>query len=543
MESKIELNDDEYDLLMQKARSYEDIEDLSDFKRSVEFEYLPSDRNSSTETTTSFEENDSFSMKAFREGKRELSNHDIRGQRKRPGSLGQQKTKRDPNLQVIGGEKKVSNPDNIPVETYRKMARDPIFSLGIHILKGWIGSLKFSVESENQLMRETVRHVLEDNWSSLMRGVMANAAVEGFTVAEKKWVRDEVIIDAQEGGEIKDIYEGKILKIDDIKFPDTTSLKYYVDDNEEIVRIEQNQSAKRVSVKREKLIWFAMDRETDGLFGRSRFKAGYPYWYYSKQNEQQSINHIDRLGSPHIEGRFPKGFSYDEDGNRVRNEKLLFEYLKMLRDDGVAVMPSDRDENGELKWDVGYDETAEGSVEDYLDWQRQLDRNKFYSMGFPPMIDEEGNFSFADAMMDIFIVVLEDIVNQLETTMQKDVVDQIVSYNFGPKFTSKVRLKIDRSALNRRRIFKEIVNNVIRSSFSVDGATPNVLPDIGEMMRDMGIPVTGYDQLFSEGNLETDGESPAKEAERDRASNDEQRVKDRETDDERPTSEDDATDD
>lgn len=441
----------------------------------------------------------------------------IRGATSRPGfrsSFINEKLRNEPNEHR---EYEDFNPDAIPLKTYKKISLDPQIALGMFLLKGWIGGLKYSVESSDPQIQAVVSYALDKIWSELIRNSL-DALIYGFQFAEKVWQREYVELDDfLTDEEKKTIFSGKIVTYKKIKFLDPDqNFKYYKDTNDELYRIVQRQRATEVSVKRDKLFWFALDKKHSGIFGTSRLKSVYEVWYYTKLNYQYLLKDNEKRGAPHLEVRYPMGATL-VDGQLMGNDELAVRLVEMLQSQGAVMLPSEETEKGNPKWSLKYaDNKQTGDDSPFLKFIEFSDRKKLQAIGIPDSVLVSGsNFSMADAGGDMLVVIIEDIVSQLEDVIQKDIVEPLVEYNWGPKYISKVRLSIDKSGLGRRRLFKEILVNMMRIAASMPGDKPKAMPDIARMCEDMGIPVSVYNKIFNEdsknSSAQTNGKTPLQE--------------------------------
>jgi hypothetical protein len=387
--------------------------------------------------------------------------------------------------------------DSIPFTTYKKMALDPQIIMGLFLLKGWIGGLSFDIQTSDRQTKAIVEHVLGSVWSQLVRDLV-DAVIYGFQFGEKVWFREEVELeDPLEDGKDKTVYSGKIVGLKKVKFLDPDQdFKYFKDKNDEISYVTQRQRRGEVKVERSKLVWFALDQTHSGIFGRSRLKACYTTWYYCQITHQYLLRDNEQRGAPHLEIRYPRG-STVIDGSPVGNDELAVELGGAVKSTGVALLPSDIDEKGNYKWTIKYADNKQGQDSSpFMDYLRYGDVKKLSALGIPSAVLGDATFGQADAQSDMLLVIIEDIVSQIENVIQRDIVSQIVEYNFGPKQVSKVKLKIDRSSLGRKKLFKEILVNMIRTGSSIPGYEPKIVPSVPGLCDDLAIPVEEFTQAF-----------------------------------------------
>lgn len=526
---------------LKRLRNYVDGDkdvDLSRLENEVQYKYYSSDEKIPSAVDDGWSEDDiAFSRNAHNRAKHMF---DIRGATVRPGfgsgGLQNEKMKNDPTRQ---GEVDVTNPDTVPLRQYRKMSRDPILSLGKRLIKGWCGGLRYNINSSDPLIKTVTNYCLKKVWKTLSKELLDAAIVNGFGFAEKTVQREDVILDdIDEDGEPTEVYSGKIVSIRKIKVLDPEqNFTYFVDEYDEISRVEQSQRGNEVSVDKDKIVWFALDKEYSNIFGVSRFKPAYEPWYYSKIALQQMLKHLERLGSPHLEIEYPKGVSRQADGETRNNQDVALDIAEMMQTMGVVMYPSETDDKGNKRWSFEYADTDAKGIDQYLEVLQEMERRMFFAIGIPHLIGKDQNYSNIDALVDILVVMLEDIVGQLEEVIERDVVKQIVEYNFGPEYKSKVEFKIDRSSLNQKKLWKDVLKESLRLGFSEQGHSPASIPDNAKLMEGLGIPYSSYNQVLFESGESPEGESPADEKQRDEDSNGRDRQTERESDDERPAEE------
>ena len=111
-----------------------------------------------------------WDMKSYDDVLQDFDNVSIRGERARPGNLGNEKLDEDPTR--YQDEYEVYNPDKIPLETYKRMSRDPVFRMATYIIKSWVGSLEYNIQSDSPVIEEVIRYSLSDIWKPLTRGML-----------------------------------------------------------------------------------------------------------------------------------------------------------------------------------------------------------------------------------------------------------------------------------------------------------------------------------------------------------------------------------
>jgi len=281
-------------------------------------------------------------------------------------------------------------------------------------------------------------------------------------------------------------------------------------------------------VKAEKLVWFALDKQYDNIFGRSRYKAAYPFWYNSKIGNQWALRHLERTGSPILVGRHPNGVTLVQNPGQqpapVENSVIMGQILRSIQSGSRVTMSSERDrDHGEFTWDVNYLEPKDADIKPFLIFEENNERKKLEALGvFSSLVMPGSNFSDADAKLDLLVAILEDLVNQIEMVIRQDVINYLILYNFGEEYINQVQFNIDRGGLGRRNIIKEILSMTLRMASSQGGRYLLRWPDAEAMMKELGIPSAPFKAQFVEDDMAgaTGLESPMKEFERAEQSND-----------------------
>lgn len=395
----------------------------------------------------------------------------------------------------------VYNSDTIPYETYRKMDSDSTIAIGKKLLVGLIASLGFKVSCDDEKVQQVVTEIYKRHHNHILRNIIMTSMRDGFCFGEKIWKRRRIVVFKDKAdGAAEEVYNEEAVDLLKVKFLDPTNrFRFYIGDDDEIRHIIQSQSKGDVKVKRSKLVWFALDREYSNVFGRSRYKNSYLDWYLGKIASQYMFKHLERKGSPHLEGRYPVGRQMDDDGNLISNDVIMRQMGEHLMSFGSVTMPSTRDDHGEYVWSLTFAEGADAKIDHYLDVLNHHKAEKLNGLGiFSSIAMDSANFSEVDAKADIQLLMLESDIDQIQEVIAKDIIAQIVSYNFGPEMVDRVHFKIDRAAFGKKKILKEIMSNVVRLMMSRPDERPKMLPDVSQGLGELGIDMLPYDDLMEE---------------------------------------------
>lgn len=433
-------------------------------------------------------------------------------------SLKKEKIVNDPYRQNFLNNR-VYREDPIPLTTYKRMSYDPTIRIAMNLLRGMASSLKWDVETNDPKIRHVCRFAMDKIYKETLRECINISFRYGWYFAEKVWDREIVsLYTTNENGNRSKVFGGYIIYPRKIKGLDPfNDFRYYKDPlKDEIYKVSQYQPnkssmSKEVEVKREKLFWFALDKEFGGVFGESRFRAAYKYWYNGSLVDGYISNNIALAGQLPIIVRHPPGETPLSDfSGTVSNEQLATEIVRDILEGAAVTMSSEVDEkSGKYLWDVEFRQVPISDLDKYKNILDHFLKMILMALGVPSgILDGDNNASELDAKIDLFFVIFEELLDQLENAFQKEILDWIVQYNFGHEKTLTTRFKFDRNGLGRRTLLKEVLINLLRIS-TRNGAQPRVLPDIVGVCEDLGIPTAGYKELYMEDPYMDDGMNPS----------------------------------
>lgn len=419
----------------------------------------------------------------------------------------------------------VWNPDTIPLHIYAKMRRDPDIKFNTLLLKGWISSLKYSIDCDDEAVRRVVDRAIARIYTQAIRGMLTSIAY-GFAFGEKVWQRQiEDMSDPPPDEDDPDdrfVLQRNVVSLRKVKFIDPRAdVKFFKNKRDELDHVTQNQFPKEVKVMRPKLVWFTLDDEFDCLFGESRYKGIYNEWFQGNVTLQQLNRHVHRTGSPPLKIRYQNGMIWDPSTqSNILGVEIAKAMAKAYLSQGLILLPSERDQDGNFLWDMEFDKIENTDTAPFTNVLDVLTARKAKGIGVPPSLATgAANLGDANTQTEALIIVVEDLVDQLESVFQSDIVDQVVDYNFGPQYVSRVKFSIEKSGLGRRKVFKEIFVNVLRTMMSKDGFEPANYPDIVEMGEELGIPMKRLSKQVVRVKSDNEGDTPAADAQADEDSN------------------------
>lgn len=398
----------------------------------------------------------------------------------------------------ILGEYEVFVNNTIPYRIYDEMDKDETILLGRVFTTGVISSLAWTIDSESPKVSAVIERLYKRHHKPVVTSMIQNTFKYGFTLAEKIWQRENIVAYNMKEGKYKKVYDGEATGLKKIKFQDPKlDFKYFKDRNDEITKIKQVQAKGEVSVNRSKLLWFALDKENSNVFGASRYKQAYEKWYFQDMDFQWITKHLEKYGSPYLEGRYPMGTTTLVLGQPpVNNSQIIVEAANSLSSFGSYALSSERDEKGHLLWSLDFKEPKDISIEPHIQFQDMCDSKKLMALGIVPEVIMSSNFSEKDAAIDLQMHMFGTLVDQIESVIQQDIIDYLVAYNFGDEYVSQVTFNIDRKSLQNSLLMKDLFKEIFRLYMSKDGVLPSVMPDLAHIMDELNLPWVSSEETF-----------------------------------------------
>tara|TARA_Y100000034_G_scaffold130321_2_gene188471 strand:+ start:5159 stop:6817 length:1659 start_codon:yes stop_codon:yes gene_type:complete len=420
--------------------------------------------------------------------------------------------------------------DRIPLFTYRRIANDTAVAMATDLLVGLITSLKYSIKLSDPKKTDVVKAIYDRHHSALVSEMVRKGRQNGFCFGQKIWSRRTLELFERKDGKEKSKFRGSIIDLDRVKMINPESnLHFYLDKYEDLAYIEQHQAEKgRVKVTRQQLFWFVHQPEYSNIFGTSAFKKIYPFWHYYKIGFQYAIRHLEKVGSPHLEGRFPQGSTKVGKGKsqrRVPNKEVILMMAEAVKSTGGVAMPSDRYEDGSFMWSLEYKYPDKNSAANYIEFLSYLDGKKMQGIGVPGAIvsqDSGSNYSDTDARVQILMIIVESLISMIEGTIKREILDYIVMYNFGNKYVDDLIFRMDRGALGRRKLLKELLLQYLKIAENQEGFVLNSFIDFDALLEDFGAPAAARDEVMSRDPFAEKKEDLVKKQERQDDQNDKQ---------------------
>jgi len=375
------------------------------------------------------------------------------------------------------------SPDSISYSTYEKMTEDYQIHAGLCIIKLPIGQITWDIKCKDKEVRLFVKQEI----NKLLRGLVKNmlTAIEyGFAPHEKVW---EVIAEynLQDDKTDKITTKKNMVILKKIKLVKPDSITINRDQHQDYAGLTQEGVG---TIPTEKTLLFSHDVQYGNLYGRPRIRGSYQPWYWSHLIIAFCNRFHERFSQPLMLGRAPVGTSQtgvDKDGKPIMesNIQLMQNVLESAQERTSITIPSSRKE------EAGYDLemlTSDTKGQQFLNYLRLLDAWKLRGMFIPETVltqpyESGGSYGLARTHTSTFMKGEEDLVISIIDCINKQLIPQLVAYNYGKK-APKATMTFLAFSDELRKFLQKVYNNMILKGTAIAGAD--------ELASELGIPIS-----------------------------------------------------
>lgn len=373
----------------------------------------------------------------------------------------------------------VYNPDNIPVEMYERMldTDETVFS-GIEFLTmsalARLGQYVHTDDKIQDFVNENLQQ-MDGNFVEAC-GDILTALAFGYSTTEILW--------KPVGGKIH-------LRGLQTLHPKTIHLDIWTEGPEKnkLKTIWQNfRSLHQAELPPSKVIHYAHRGKFGNHYGRSRLKPAFKSWFIKDVILKAWGTCCERYGTPLRVGQVKNGASMVADpksGAAIR----LFDYTSSLLDKLGEKGSLTVDEN--TKVEILYPTKNFG--EDFHQLVGYCNTMVYRALGLPSLIADQGStgsYSLGKQHYELFVLVLEHILNELVDTIIDQLIRRLVDMNFGPQdnYGDFTREKLQ---AEDEKLISECLTN-LRTAGVID---PERLDDLNWMRDRVGLPLLEQEDI------------------------------------------------
>jgi hypothetical protein len=413
------------------------------------------------------------------------------------------------------------NPDEIPLLTYDKMRWDGQLRLGLMTIKLPIMARDFWVECEDKDIKTFVHQNLKEIWRPYIKSVLT-ALDYGFAPHEKIWqIAEEYRVQSTEE---KVDYTRDVIKYKSIK--DLCQRTVSVDYNEKLKfkGFYQNKNRQNEAyVPSEKAFVFTHDKEWGNIYGWSRLKPAYPYWYTYWILDAWHERWLQKRGIPPVVVKYPIGKTQTATSGTTPtfkdNQEIARDAAKSFQPDSIITLPSDEiktqsGKTGEWSIDVLQDTTR---IDAFVDAKEKLDVRKLRSILVPERAVTQdvgtGSFRMAESHIWIMMESLKGLIGDIAEQTNEFIIPPLVKYNFGDK-APKATVTIEEIGRELTASLFEIYLGMIQ--------TGKAHPSVKKIEKVLNVPAETEEEKKEREEKEKEGGIPPQVAQRNQDMNKEQ---------------------
>lgn len=400
---------------------------------------------------------------------------------------------KSPKLDVVKGKSSLApltvrnlkgeawNPEKIEVKTFRKMRNEYQIAACLNVWAFTLRKVDWYLEGGDDEVRDKMEESLRKIWIKVIK-IVSKSLWAGYSPATKEFEFD------------------KKLKI--INYKDLHDLA------PESCRVKVNQSGGfegfwqlaglATTLNDDDLIdplyafWYPNMMIDGNLYGESLLRGAYNAWYFSELTHLFANRYFERFGEPAVKGRAPATtVTNASTGENVDAMAMMQEVGEKIKSHSVMTIPSDRDENGNLMFDIEYMESNMRGV-DFNMYLGRLDMEKARAIFVPDLLlgtGRVGSFELGKEHKATFLAAVQGMFDDITEFVQKYLIQPLVEINYGsekevPKFRYLPLTPVDQDTIAK------IISEAVR--------TGSVNLDIEKLARTIGIPTLEADELVNQ---------------------------------------------
>lgn len=381
---------------------------------------------------------------------------------------------------------KVTNEDDISLNTYKLMRKDAQLQMGLKAIKLPIKAMKWWVVCQDENIKAFVHFSLRRVWAQIM-SVILNALDFGWSASEKIWEIKDINVERREGDKIIIAYKGKAVLLKKLKDPDPSQITILADGNGDFNGFTQTPPCgDKITVPPEKSFVFTNEKEFGNLYGKSLLRYSYDYWYWTTLMYQFLNRYFERRGTPPVIARAPAGRTNLSNGTIIDNLVLAQRAGESLTQSSVVALPSTIHEGSKdvPKWDLSYlkdDQRADM----FMSYIEHLNAMKLRGLFVPErMVIQDGEMgakAVADTHLDVFLMGLEGLTKDIIDHFNRYIVPQLVKYNFGEN-TPPAYIETSGLGKDSKNLLKQIIVSIIKKG----GIVPL---DMMKALEELNLPI------------------------------------------------------
>jgi len=349
------------------------------------------------------------------------------------------------NWDSLGGES--YNPDDIGIDTYKRMLKDAEIKAGFNLIKFATLSRDWKIiySEEAKKSKDIVEYLcyVFEHMDGRLDGGLSNlllALPYGFAVSE-------IVLKLYKEGP----FEGKV-GIRKLKGLDSETITFKTDKYGNLEKVLQDSGevgVEPIKLPLERLIIYTNEKEFGNYYGNSRFRAIYKNWFIKDVITKFWNIALERFGMPMLIGTVPSAKDLGEMNNVLANAQARSS-LSLVEGWGVSAL------------ETGIGRSAGGDYKSCLDYHNAQILKGLLVPGTLIGGDTGGSFAKAKVGFEVFQLMLKSLEVDICGIVEKYLIEPLIKYNYGEldKYPQFVFEPLTRAEfLELAKVFSLLVRN------------------------------------------------------------------------------------
>ena len=294
------------------------------------------------------------------------------------------------------------NPEEFSLEIFEKMLLDGQVRAAVEMIKLSATAKGFTVTGEDEETRKYADFILE-NFESIEGNLeddireIITAIVYGYSCTEKVFE-----------------YKDGAIRLKKLKTLHPRQVAIKTDRFGNILYVEQRIGSKTIKIPREKVLWYAYDKDFGNLYGKSNLRPIYKHWITKDRLYRFANIAYERYGTPLLIGT-------TTDANDVGKMNKILKNINSMS--SLSISGGDKVDAIQM------------TNADFIGYIEHHDRKIMEGLLVPPMLlglsrGQSGSYALSGNQLDIFMIRLESIQRNIKALIEEEIIRPLIDLNF-----------------------------------------------------------------------------------------------------------------
>lgn len=336
-------------------------------------------------------------------------------------------------LQLPGGGVIQFDLSKLTLADFRSMRDHYQINASLAVLSFMMHRLDWRIECKDQRIADACEENMRDVWTRLIRS-LSQAYWAGYAPSVIQWENDlenRTIVATKFKDLVPEDCRVNWKEVNGYAPPGEIPPKLKVYDG-------IKQRGLRHPIPVENTLWYPLLMENGDHYGRKLLRPAFPSWFFSILIHLFVNRYFERFGEPLPIGRADYEAEVNLNGSMVDGRTAMETLLSMIRSRSVVVLPSDRTQVGDGRYEYDFNIEYLESQMRGADFERYLSRlDEEMSIGlFTPVLllrtSEVGSYNLGVGHMQMYMWMLNALAGDLKEYIDRFLLRRMVDYKFSP---------------------------------------------------------------------------------------------------------------